>query len=84
MRLMGVALCVAMAGCNCNPPGLNDGGTPPTVLGWPEGAKLEVTTTTADSAELKWPAALGPVTSYRLTWPNGARETSTTTTSSPR
>jgi hypothetical protein len=79
--LMGV-LCAVVSGCNCSPPGPEDAGMPPqpTALEWPAGAKLEVTATTADSAELTWTAALGPVTGYRLTWPNGTRETSTTTT----
>ena len=70
---------LVLTGCNCDPKGEPDASTPLT-LEWPAGARLEITATTTSTAELKWPAALGPVASYRITWPgNGRDEVGTTT-----
>ncbi len=49
----------------------------PLALAWPEGAHLSVTSTTVTSAEVDWPAALGPVTHYRVTWPGHTQDTTT-------
>ena len=43
-----------LSGCNCDPKGGPDAATPLS-LEWPPGATLEVTATTATSAELRWP-----------------------------
>ena len=68
-----LVLLVVCSGCNCQPPGDPDGVTPLS-LTWPEGARLEVTSTTEQSAELRWPEAVGPVATYRLAWPGNSRE----------
>jgi hypothetical protein len=56
-----------------------DGGIPPVAaLAWPDGAKLEVTGTTATTADVHWPDAIGPVAHYRLTWPDSAQDVTAT------
>jgi hypothetical protein len=79
-RSGGIAVVVGLAmlgaGCSCQPePTPPDGGTPViTTLAWPEGAMLEVSATTITSATLRWPAAVGDVTGYRLTIDGQPRE----------
>jgi hypothetical protein len=76
----GIAVLLLLAvsgnGCTCQPePTAPDGGTPAvTALAWPDGAMLEVSATTSTSATLRWPAALGDVTGYRLTIDGQVRE----------
>ena len=69
-------LAVSGTGCTCQPePTKPDGGTSVvTALAWPAGAMLEVSATTSTSATLRWPAALGDVTGYRLTVDGQVRE----------
>ncbi len=57
---------LVLAGCNCDPKGGPDASTPST-LEWPAGARLAITATTSSTASLKWPDALGPLATYRLT-----------------
>ncbi len=77
----GLLSMVLVSGCTCGPGTEPDGGlTPPPEtlpLAWPEGAHLAVTNTTATSAEVDWPTALGPVTHYRVTWPGHTQDTTT-------
>lgn len=73
-------LLLVASGCNCQPELTPDASTPLT-LSWPEGARIEITATTEGSAELRWPEAVGPVATYRVTWPNESRDEAGTTTS---
>jgi hypothetical protein len=79
MRRILIGVVVAASSCTCNPPAGMDGGMPPVVtLAWPDGAKLELTGTTATTADVHWPDALGPVAHYRLTWPDNAQDVTAT------
>jgi hypothetical protein len=82
MRWWLAVVVVLLGGCNCNPPSTPDSGTPtpppPEAVAWPEGARLEITETTATSASVQWPTALGAVTSYRLIWPDGTQDSTST------
>lgn len=68
---------VVLGGCTCDPKSEPDASTP-DVVAWPEGARLEVTATTESTADVAWPAALGPVTSYRLSSSLDTRDTTET------
>lgn len=63
-----VVVCVVGIGCNCDPHDERDGGVEPVpeTLRWPDGARLTIDSTTATSASVTWPAALGPVSGYRV------------------
>lgn len=71
---------LVLAGCNCEPKGGPDASTPLT-LEWPANARLEITATTTSSADLKWPDALGPLATYRLTVATIAQDQAGTTAS---
>jgi hypothetical protein len=74
-----VVVALAATGCNCDPSSEPDASMP-QLLSWPEGARLEITATTASTADLKWPDAIGPVATYRLTWPGDTKDEPGTTT----
>ena len=69
---------LVVSGCNCDPKGEPDASVPLT-LSWPPGARIEITATTATSADLAWPEAVGPVAHYRLSWPRSSRDEAGTT-----
>ena len=70
---------LVLAGCNCDPKGGPDASTQLT-LEWPAGARLEITATTTSTASLKWPDALGPLATYRLTLATTTQDEPGTTT----
>jgi hypothetical protein len=76
--VMGVMWMVG--GCTCGPQPTPDAGSPAEALSWPPGARLVVVKTTSDSAELEWPQATGPVTTYRLSSGDTTRDTTSTNT----
>lgn len=78
--LLSAVVCV-VSSCTCDPEPMPDGGPAVEALAWPTGAQLVVSGTATDSAELQWPAALGPVASYRFNDGTSSRDTSATTES---
>lgn len=80
MRRSSWILGLVLAGCNCDPKGEPDASVPLT-LSWPPGARIEITATTASSADVAWPGAVGPVARYRLTFSGTSRDEAGTSAS---
>lgn len=75
-----LAVVLWVGGCDCGGQAGPDSGvdaSTPVSLAWPAGARLEVTAATDSHATLTWPAALGPVTKYRLEVDGAAQDVAT-------